>query len=193
MRAIVAFSLATEKPAPTVQHELPLPGKQRGDLYLRKKDGKGPSIIMELKYIAVDHFVVKDSVYSDAFKSSVKDDENKRIFSIIEWTPEQKKESRAFLAAHDGNFDNVKVCYNHGSVKTTSEWRKEWEVAAGSRVASYCEAYGSDKALRVLSVTVFPTGHIRVDLVADVPKEEKKKKAPENSTRTKKAPKPPTP
>ena len=197
VRAIVAFSLATEKPFPEVQHELPLPDKQRGDLYLRRKDGRGPSVLMEFKYIAVDHFVVKDGVYNTTLTDSVKDDES-RTLSIIGWTPKQKKEARGALAALGGNFDGVKINYNRTGVQTTSEWRKKWAVAAEGRVASYHEAYGSTKALRVLSVTVFPTGHTRVDLVADVPGDAKDAapKAPEatlqardDSAMTKKAPK----
>ena len=197
MRAIVAFSLATEKPFPEVQHELPLPDRQRGDLYLRRKDGRGPSVIMEFKYIAVDHFVVKDSVYKTTLTDSVKDSESCTL-SIIDWTPEQKKEARGALAALGGNFDSVRINYNRTGVQTTSEWRKKWAVAAEGRVASYRKAYGSTKALRVLSVTVFPTGHTKVDLVADVPEGSKDAapeapeaalKAHESSTMTKKAPK----
>jgi hypothetical protein len=163
-RAIVAFSLATEKPFPKVRHELPLPDKQRGDLYLRKVDDNGPRIIVEFKYIAVDHFVVSDGVYSEALRESVK-----KSGSIISWTPELKKEVRAFLKGFGDDFDLVKVNYNRKGVKTTSDWRDIWKAEAEGRVASYREAYGSAKALRVLSVTVFPTGHSRVDLVADVP------------------------
>ncbi len=97
------------------------------------------------------------------------------------WTSEQKKEAVAALVTLDGNFDDVFVSYNHGTQKTTSEMRKEWAAEAGSRVASYRAAYSSTKALRVLSVTVFPTAHTRVDLVADVPGDAKDAapKAPE--------------
>ena len=156
----MAFSLATEKPYPEVQHELPLPG----DLYLRKVDDNGPRIIVEFKYIAVDHFVVSDGVYSEALRESVK-----KNGSIINWTPELPSSARAFLKNIGDNFELVKVNYNRKGVKTTSEWRDKWKAEAEGRVASYREAYGSAKALRVLSVTVFPTGHTRVDLVADVP------------------------
>ena len=110
MRAIVAFSFATEKPFPEVQHELPLPDKQRGDLYLRRKDDTGPRVILEFKYIAVDHFIVKDGIYKTTLADSVKDDES-RTLSIIGWTPEQKKEARGALAALGGNFDGVKINY----------------------------------------------------------------------------------
>ena len=191
MRAIVAFSLATEKPFPEVQHELPLPDKQRGDLYLRKVDDNGPHIIVEFKYIAVDHFVVSDGVYSEALRESVK-----KNGSIINWTPELPSSARAFLKDIGDNFELVKVNYNRKGVKTTSEWRDKWKAEAEGRVASYREANGSAKALRVLSVTVFPTGHTRVDLVADVPGDAKgaTPEAPEatlqarkSSTMTKKA------
>ena len=67
----------------------------------------------------------------------------------------------------------MEVNYNRRGVKTTLEWRKAWVAEAGSRAASFRKAYGSRSALRVLSVTVFPTDHARVDLVADVPGEEK--------------------
>ena len=92
----------------------------------------------------------------------------------------------------------MKINYNRTGVQTTSEWRKKWAVAAEGRVASYHEAYGSTKALRVLSVTVFPTGHTKVDLVADVPGDTKDAapeapeatlKAHENSAMPKQAPK----
>ncbi len=178
MRAIVAFSLATEKPFPAVQHELPLPDKQRGDLYLRKVDDNGPHIIVEFKYIAVDHFVVGDGVYSEGLRESAK-----KASSIMNWTPELKKEARAFLKDLCDNFDLVKVNYNRKGVKTTAEWSDNWKAEAEGRVASYRKAYGSAKALRVLSVTVFPTGHTRVDLVADVPGDAKDA-APEASEAT---------
>ena len=88
VRAIVASSLAGE---PQVHHELPLPDRERGDLYLRRKDDTGPSVIIEFKYIAVDHFVVKDGVYKTTLTDSVKDSVSSTL-SIINWSPEQKKE-----------------------------------------------------------------------------------------------------
>ena len=91
VRAIVASSLAAEEPKPRVQHELPLPDRERGDLYLRRKDDTGPSVIIEFKYIAVDHFVVKDGVYKTTLTDSVKDSVSSTL-SIINWSPEQKKE-----------------------------------------------------------------------------------------------------
>ncbi len=125
-----------------------------GDLYLRQVDDNGPHIIVGFKYIAVDHFVVSDGVYSEALRESVK-----KNGSIINWTPELPSSARAFLKDIGDNFDLVKVNYNRKGVKTTSEWRDKWKAEAEGRVASYREAYGSAKALRVLSVTVFPTGH----------------------------------
>ena len=160
MRAIVASSLAAENRLPRVQHELPLPDRERGDLYLHKTDGKGPGVIVELKYVAVDHFA-----YDEPLSACLP----RKGDSIINWEPEQKRAARAFLASHADRFDDMEVNYNCRGVKTTLEWRKAWVTEVGSRVASFRKAYGSRSALRVLSVTVFPTGHARVDLVADVP------------------------
>ena len=198
VRAIVAFSLATEEPLPEVQHELPLANNQRGDLYLRRKDGTGPRVIIEFKHFAIDHFAVKgNSIYTSEYKASLPRKQNGTIVPTMQWTSEQKRKAISFLKDFGDNFDNVTVSYNHGTQKTTSEMRKEWAAEAGSRVASYRAAYGS-KALRVLSVTVFPTGHTRVDLVADVPGDAKDAapKAPEatlqaheSSAMTKKVPK----
>ncbi len=191
MRAIVASSLAAENRLPRVQHELPLPDRERGDLYLRKTGGKGPDVIIELKYVAVDHFT-----YEEPLSSSLP----RKGDSIINWEPEQKRAARAFLASHADRFDDMEVNYNRRGVKTTLEWRKAWEAEAKSRVASFRKAYGGMSALRVLSVTVFPTGHTRVDLVADVPGEEKDaaseppkaaRKADEGAAKAKKAPKKP--
>jgi len=188
VRAIVASSLAAENRLPRVQHELPLPDRERGDLYLRKTDGKGPGVIVELKYVAVDHFT-----YDEPLSASLP----RKGDSIINWEPEQKRAARAFLASHADRFDDMEVNYNRRGVKTTLEWRKAWVTEAGSRVASFRKAYGITNALRVLSVTVFPTGHTRVDLVADVPKNTTSEapkaalEADESSATTKKAPKKP--
>ncbi len=73
----------------------------------------------------------------------------------------------SFLKDFGDNFNDVMVSYNHSTQSTTSEMRKVWAAEAQGRVASYRKVYGN-KALRVLSVAVFPTGHTRVDLVADV-------------------------
>jgi hypothetical protein len=193
VRAIVAFSLATEKPFPEVQHELPL----EVTCTCAEKTAQARASSLSSSFSRSTTLQSGNSIYTSEYKASLPRKQNGTIVPTMQWTSEQKRKAISFLKDFGDNFDNETVSYNHGTQKTTSEMRKEWAAEAGSRVASYRAAYGS-KALRMLSVTVFPTGHTRVDLVADVPRDAKGAtpeapeatlQARESSAMTKKMPK----